>query len=105
MAQPPSMAPSPSGFVRPGASPVREDPPVPSRAVRAALDEYQKASENGYARSRAEVERFFEGLDLVPPNAKAVPGVCLVGEWGAEDPGEADGDGSRWSYCGVARAG
>jgi S-adenosyl methyltransferase len=29
--------------------------------------------------------------------------VTYVGEWGAEDPELADGDGSRWSYGGVAR--
>ena len=47
----------------------------------------------------AEVERFFAGLELVPPREA----VSYVGVWGAEDPVAADSDGSRGLYCGVAR--
>jgi hypothetical protein len=76
---------------------------VPRRGVEAGLDVYAQATENVYMRSRAEVERFFEGLEMVPPYDKGVPGLAFLGEWGAEDPGLADSDGSRWGYCGVAR--
>jgi hypothetical protein len=75
----------------------------PPRALHTALGEYQRATEQGYARSRAEVERFFEGLELVPAYPGAEPRLAFAGEWGAEDPELADSDGSRWTYCGVAR--
>jgi SAM-dependent methyltransferase len=75
----------------------------PTRVVQTIDDLYSRASERPYMRSRAEVERFFNGLELVPPYAGAEPAVTFVGEWGAEDSLAADSDGSRWSYCGVAR--
>jgi hypothetical protein len=49
------------------------------------------------------VERFFEGLELVPPYPGADAAVCHAGLWGAEDPEAADSDGSRVFHCGVAR--
>jgi hypothetical protein len=75
----------------------------PPRTLKAALGEYRRASEQGYARTRAEVERFFEGLTLESPYPGEPPRLAFAGEWGAEDPDVADSDGSRWSYCGVAR--
>jgi len=56
-----------------------------------------------HLRSKAEVERFFDGLELVPPYEDGDPAVVHVGEWGAEDVRAADTDGSRWLYCAVAR--
>jgi S-adenosyl methyltransferase len=56
-----------------------------------------------YFRSKAKVERFFRGLELVAPYEGAEPGVTFTGLWGAEDVELADSDGSRWLYCGVAR--
>jgi hypothetical protein len=79
------------------------DEKTPPRAVQAAVELYSRASENLYFRSRADVARFFAGLELVCPSPGAVPGVDHVGEWGADDPALADSDGSHWSYCGVAR--
>jgi SAM-dependent methyltransferase len=76
---------------------------VPSRGVQTGLQVYAQATENIYLRSRAEVERFFEGLEMEAPYQGAVPGLVFMGEWGAEDPELADSDGSRWGYCGVAR--
>ncbi len=76
---------------------------VPQRGLETGLAEYAKATENIYLRPRAEVERFFAGLDLVPPYDGAEPRLVFMGEWGAEDPELADSDGSRWGYCGVAR--
>jgi hypothetical protein len=49
------------------------------------------------------VERFFTGLELVPPWPGEAPRLVFMGEWGAEDPQLADSDGSRWGYAGVAR--
>src|SRR4051794_21721488 len=57
----------------------------------------------GYPRSRAEIERFFTGLKIVPPYEGADPEVAYVGLWGAEDPDAADDDGSRLAYAAVAR--
>jgi hypothetical protein len=76
---------------------------VPARGVKTGLSVYQQATENIYLRPRAEVERFFSGLDLVPPWPAEPPRLVFMGEWGAEDPGLADSDGSRWGYAGVAR--
>ena len=79
------------------------DDKTPPKAVEAAVDLYSRASENLYFRSRADVERFFTGLELVSPCPNTAPAVVHAGEWGADDPGLADSDGSRWSYVGVAR--
>jgi hypothetical protein len=76
---------------------------VPERGVQTGLSVYQQATENIYLRPKAEVERFFTGLDLVPPWPGEPPRLVFMGEWGAEDPGLADSDGSRWGYAGVAR--
>ncbi len=75
----------------------------PPAGVKAFLDLYQNATEQLHMRTKAEVERFFTGLELVPPYAEARPGLAWLGEWGAEDVAAADSDGSRWGYCGVAR--
>jgi hypothetical protein len=75
----------------------------PPAGVKAFLDLYQNATEQLHMRTKAEVERFFTGLELVPPYAEAGPGLAWLGEWGAEDVAAADSDGSRWGYCGVAR--
>jgi S-adenosyl methyltransferase len=62
-----------------------------------------KATENIHLRPRAEVARFFAGLDLVPPWPGETPRLVFMGEWGADDPATADSDGSHWGYAGVAR--
>jgi hypothetical protein len=75
----------------------------PPAAVQAILDIYENATEQMYMRTRAEVERFFDGLELLPPYPGAAARVTYVGEWGAEDAELADSDGSRWCYGAVAR--
>ena len=57
----------------------------------------------GQMRSRAEIERFFDGLEIVPPHEGADSVVSYVGLWGAEDPESADDDSSRLAYAAVAR--
>jgi hypothetical protein len=78
---------------------------IPPRMVRGATDtaSASNATEQVYPRSRGDVERFFDGLELMPPYNGAQPGLTYVGMWGAENPETADSDGSRWIYCGVAR--
>ncbi|HEX9538916.1 MAG TPA: SAM-dependent methyltransferase [Streptosporangiaceae bacterium] len=73
------------------------------RAVQGFRTVFDTATEQLYFRSKAEVERFFTGLELVPPYEGAQPGLSYAGIWGAEDVAMADTDGSRWLWCGVAR--
>jgi hypothetical protein len=75
---------------------------LPARMVEAGLEMYSRAAEQLYPRTKSEVERFFTGLELIPPYEGASAHVGYVGVWGAEDPEAADSDGSRVLYCGVA---
>lgn len=69
------------------------------------VQEQQGRSSTGqsYPRTKAEVERFFAGLDLVPPYPGAEAAVTYAGLWGAEDPEAADDDPARWIYAAVGR--
>jgi hypothetical protein len=75
-------------------------PPV---AVDAFHQVFDHATEQMHVRSKAQVARFFNGLEVVPPYAGAAPALTYSGLWGAEDVQLADSDGSRWLYCAVAR--
>jgi hypothetical protein len=74
---------------------------MPPRSIASGVEIYTRASESAYPRTRAEIERFFDGLEIVPPFEGASPAVCHVGVWGSEDPDGADSDGSRVFWCGV----
>jgi hypothetical protein len=76
---------------------------MPPNMVRAGAEHYESAAERLYVRSRAEIARFFDGLELVPPYEGAEPALTYVGLWGAEDVEAADSEGSRALLCGVAR--
>jgi hypothetical protein len=78
------------------------DEKTPPSSVRVAEEIYARSGSRLYFRSRADVERFFGGLELVSPGLSPAA-VVHAGEWGADDPALADSDGSRWSYCGVGR--
>jgi len=75
---------------------------MPPRLIQAGKEVYAPAG-GVYPRSRAEIERFFTGLDMVPPYEGAEPSVAHIGFWGAENPELADSDGSHWWFGGVAR--
>jgi hypothetical protein len=75
-------------------------PPVTTERFRAIFDQ---ATEQLHFRSKDEIARFFDGLELVLPCKGAQPAICYTGVWGAEDPVLADSEGARWLYCGVAR--
>jgi S-adenosyl methyltransferase len=75
----------------------------PSRAVQEGSALFNQIPENVALRSKADIERFFAGLEIVPPYDGAEPDLTFVGTWGAVDPELADSDGSRWLYCAVAR--
>jgi len=76
---------------------------VPPRTIDLIQEIYRSATQNIYFRPKADIERFFDGLDIVPPYEGAQPAVAHVGLWDCEDPDVADDDGSHWSYCAVAR--
>jgi hypothetical protein len=80
---------------------------LPAREVQQQFDEVKetlaKADVPFFGRPRAEVERFFDGLELVPPYPGAEPSISYAGLWGAEDPDAAESEGSHAFYCGVAR--
>jgi hypothetical protein len=67
------------------------------------LGVYAASTAPATVRSKAQFERFFSGLEIVPPYDGAGPAVTHVGLWGAEDPAVADDDASRWFYAAVAR--
>jgi trans-aconitate methyltransferase len=75
-------------------------PPAAAEGFRAVFD---SATDHMYYRSRAKVERFFNGLELVRPYDGAPAEVAFAGYWGCEDAELADSEGSRWLYCGVAK--
>jgi len=76
----------------------------PPRAVREFRRVFARATEQMHFRPRPDVERLFDGVQLVSPRDPEGPGrLCYVGDWEAEDADLADSDGSRWLYCGVAR--
>lgn len=76
---------------------------IPPTAVQTGRTVYERTTEEIYPRSRAEVERFFHGLELVAGSEQCRPAVTYVGEWGCMDSALSDSDGSRALYCGVAR--
>jgi hypothetical protein len=75
-------------------------PPVAVDAFRRVFDQ---ATEQMHFRSKAEIAKFFDGLEVQSPYKGAPPALTYSGLWGAEDVQLADSDGSRWLYCAVAR--
>jgi hypothetical protein len=76
---------------------------LPPRMADDVMGTMKKSAIDLHMRSRPEVLRFFEGLELMAPYEGGEPGLTYVGLWGAEDVTSADTDGSRVFYCGVAR--
>jgi SAM-dependent methyltransferase len=64
---------------------------------------YDTSTDRPQPRTQEQAERFFEGLEIVPPYPGAEAGLTYIGLWGAEDPQAADDDGSRWFYVAVGR--
>jgi len=76
---------------------------IPPHQIQAGVNTYAKSQSSVHFRTKAEIERFFYGLELVSPYQDADPAITYVSLWGAEDPDLADDDSSRGVYCGVAR--
>jgi hypothetical protein len=55
-----------------------------------------------FPRTRAEVERFFSGLEFIPAEPGGEPGLTHPDRWRAEGP-VTDTEGARGLYAGVAR--
>lgn len=71
--------------------------------VQRFLDVYENATAQLYFRTKAEVDRLFEGLTYLPPYEGAEPGLSHIGLWGERDLSQADpGDLGSWAHCGVA---
>ncbi len=75
---------------------------LPPRLVEEGVNVYAQA-QGIHPRSREQIERFFAGLEIVPPYPGAEPAITHIGLWGAEAPEQADSDGSHWWFGGVAR--
>lgn len=68
------------------------------------VDVYRSvAIQDNVARTKAQIARFFTGLEIVPPYEGAPPELTYAGLWGCEDVEAADSDGSRTFYVAVAR--
>lgn len=76
---------------------------VPARIRDATLKIYANTPNPPTERTKSEIARFFDGLEIVPPYHGADRDVAHVGLWGAEDPAAADSEGSRLFYAAVAR--
>lgn len=76
---------------------------VPPSSVQASQDAYRDAREQLNLRTKKDIARLFDGLELVVPYAGAKPDLVYMGLWGCLDPQLADTDGSRWGFCGVGR--
>jgi hypothetical protein len=55
---------------------------IPPRSVATGVQVYTRATESAFSRTRADIKRFFDGLEIVPPYPGASPAVCHVGVWG-----------------------
>jgi S-adenosyl methyltransferase len=73
---------------------------LPPLLVQTGREVYAQA-QGIHPRSRAEIQRFFTGLEIVPPYRGAERAITHIGLWGADDPELADSDGSHWWYGGV----
>jgi hypothetical protein len=75
-----------------------------ARKVNRILDVYATSTIPLNApRTKAEIGRFFTGLEIVPPYEGADPALTSAGLWDCEDPETAESDGSRSFYVAVAR--
>ena len=79
------------------------DDAKPPLAVDGFRRVFDHATEQMHFRSKEQVVRFFDGLEVIPPYEGAEPAITYSGLWGAEDVQLADSDGSRWLYCAVGR--
>jgi hypothetical protein len=75
----------------------------PERSVRNLKEAWANTPTGIHFRTRKEIARFYDGLEMLPPYEGGALEPVPAGVWGAEDPAEADTEGGRWAYCAVAR--
>lgn len=71
-------------------------------SIQAIKDSTKDAVDKVVFRTKADVKRFFEGLELMRPYDGAAPELVWSSAWGASDPSVADVGGS-WLWSGVGR--
>ena len=79
------------------------DDAKPPLAVDGFRRVFDRATEQMHFRSKAQIARFFDGLEITEPYPGGERALTYSGLWGAEDVELADSDGSRWLYCAVAK--
>lgn len=77
------------------------DHKVESQVERVESEYAHSSAGVNQTRTKAEIQRFFSGLELAAPYEGTAPGVTFVGLWGCDDPEAADDEASRWFYAGV----
>ena len=70
--------------------------------VQALADVYSGATAQGHFRTFEEIDRFFDGLEYLPPVVGEEPGLSYVDKWGSK-PGARFDPAHTWLPCGVAR--
>ncbi len=68
-----------------------------SPEVRASMDVLRRSLGRGQVRSREEITRFFDGLELVPP------GLVYLNEWQPDTLPNESALGATLMLCGVGR--
>jgi S-adenosyl methyltransferase len=76
---------------------------IPARVVQVGTEVYEHATEKLHPRSRADVARFFHGLERMPDDSRRSPGVVHADQWGNPDNSHTDSAGSRAIYWGVGQ--
>jgi S-adenosyl methyltransferase len=75
----------------------------PEQPIEEGKQAYAESANPVTLRTKAEFERFFDGLEIVPPYPGAGREVTFVGLWGRDDLEAPDVDRSGWGYAAVAR--
>ncbi|MBO2447716.1 SAM-dependent methyltransferase [Actinomadura barringtoniae] len=65
-------------------------------------DVYANTPSGVHFRTREEINRFFTGLEFLPPYEGAEPALSFVDKWGSKNPNVVDPS-HTWLPCGVAR--
>jgi hypothetical protein len=70
--------------------------------IRQLYEIYAKTNAHGDFRTWEEIDKFFDGLEYLPPYEGAEPGLSYCDKWGSKNPDEVD-PAHTWVPAGVAR--
>ena len=76
---------------------------LPRRLIDAGIETFASSTASFRLRDREYITRFFDGLEIVPPSADALPAVVHPGAWDADDLHLSSSGGSLWWLGAVAR--